>query len=174
MRLNSYDFLADHELIEALGPGSKPLDCHEDCILFMQGEEPAGVYVVQSGEAALVMRSDSGGVVMCVEAGPGSILGLPGAIANQPYSMTALARSGSRTKFTTSNELRELLAANPALYPPILKLLAAEVRGARQAILDSTGSGSLISVTSIHADEDVPFSAIIPPPTMPKQAKART
>jgi hypothetical protein len=32
---------------------------------------------------------------------------------------------------------------------------------------------SLVSATSIHADNDVPFSAIIPPATEPKEAKAR-
>jgi CRP-like cAMP-binding protein len=137
VRLNSHDFLADHELIKALRPGSKRLACHKDFVLFRQGEESAGVYVIQSGKTALMMRSDSGGIVMCVEAGAGSILGLPGAIANAPYTMTALARHGSEIRFTSSKDLRELLAANPTLYPRILKILAAEVRGVRQAIWDS-------------------------------------
>jgi CRP-like cAMP-binding protein len=137
VRLNSYDFLADDELIEALGPGSKRVVCHEDRILLKQGEQPAGVYAIQSGEAALVMQSDSGEVVMCVQAGPGSLIGLPGTIANEPYTMTALARRGSEIRFKTSMDLGELLAANPALYPRILKVLAAEVRGVRRAILDT-------------------------------------
>ena len=143
MGVNSLAFLADDELIEALEPGSKPVVCHEDCTLFKQGEKPLGVYVIQSGGAALVMLSDSGGVVMCVEAGPGSLIGLPGAIANQPYSLTALARRGSEIRFTSSEDLKELLKGNPTLYPHLLKVLAAEVRAARQAIVDSTESDAI-------------------------------
>ena len=139
--MNSFAFLADDELIEALVAGSNPVPCIEDCALFNQGDEAVGVYVIQSGAATFVMRSDSGGIVMCVQVGPGSLIGLPGAIANQPYSLTALARRGSEIRFTTSEALRELLAVNPALYPSMLKILATEVREARRAILDSTGSG---------------------------------
>ena len=141
MRLNKYDFLADHELVKALRPVSKRLICYEDSALFRQGEDSAGVYLIESGEAALIMRSDSGLIVMCVEAGPGSLLGLPGAISNAPYTMTALGRHGSEIRFTSSKDLRELLAANPSLYPCIFKVLAAEVRGVRRAILDSQRTG---------------------------------
>ena len=141
--MNSFAFLADDELIEALVAGSNPVPCIEDCALFNQGDEAVGVYVIQSGAATFVMRSDSGGIVMCVQVGPGSLIGLPGAIANQPYSLTALARRGSEIRFTTRGDLKEVLKANPKLHPPILKVLAMEVRKARQAILDSTGSGAI-------------------------------
>lgn len=143
MRVNSFAFLADDELIEALVAGSNLVPCIEDCVLFNQGDEAVGVYVIQGGEIALVMKSELGGVVMCIQVGPGSLIGLPGAIADQPYSLTALARRGSVIRFTTSNELRELLVANPALYPSMLKVLATEVREARRAILDSAGSGAI-------------------------------
>ena len=139
--MNSFAFLADTELLKALRPGSKPVICHEASILFNQGDEPVGVYVIRSGEAALAMKSYWGKVVMCVQAGPGSLIGLPGAIANQPYSLSALARRGSEIRFTTSNDLRELLAANPSLYPSILKILATEVREARRAFVDSQKGG---------------------------------
>jgi CRP-like cAMP-binding protein len=74
---------------------------------------------------------------MCVQAGVGALIGLPGTIANQPYTLTALARGGSEIGFTTCKDLRELLEANPALYPRILEILAAEVREMRHAAMET-------------------------------------
>ena len=136
MKLNSFAFLADDELIKALRPHSKAIEVHEETALFEQGEPAMGVYLIHSGEVALVMRSDSGVAVMCVQAGPGSLVGLPGAIANAPYTLTAIARRDSEIRFTSRKDLCELLATRPALYPGILEILSAEVREMRRAFLD--------------------------------------
>ena len=45
------------------------------------------------------MQSDFADVVMCLHAGAGAIIGFPGAIANPPYKLAALARSGSEIGF---------------------------------------------------------------------------
>jgi hypothetical protein len=46
MRLNSFA-VANPDLLEALSPDSKVIVCHGERILFEQGEEPAGVYVIR-------------------------------------------------------------------------------------------------------------------------------
>lgn len=131
----SLAFVAAHELTTALESRSKPIVCKRNSVLFRQGQAPVGVYLIRYGEAVLVMESASGGVVMCLRAGPGSVIGLPGVIANEPYSLTALARRGSDVRFTTCEDFTALMTADPSLYPRVLEVLAAEIRAARQALL---------------------------------------
>ena len=130
-------FSADGRLIQTLVKRSHIVDCAEGGPLFNQGEAPKGLFILEQGEAALVMTSDAGRAVMCVEAGPGSLLGLPGVIANKPYTMTALIRKGSAVSFITREDLELTLQEEPGLYPSILQVLTADFRSVRLAIAES-------------------------------------
>lgn len=127
-------FVADRELIDSLEKRSAPIPCSENRILFEQGDVPAGLYIVECGEAILMMASASGKVVMFLEAGPGSLLGLPGIVANAPYTMTAIARKDSTVRFVTRDDFEDVIRTEPALQLQVLQLLAAEVRAARRAL----------------------------------------
>ena len=131
-------FVADRILIGSLEKRSTPITCGKDRILFQQGDVPTGLYILQSGAAALIMESASGGTVMCNEACPGSLLGLPGIVANEPYTLTAMARKDSMIRFVTRNDFEDLIRTEPALQLPVLQLLAAEVRSARQALSETS------------------------------------
>lgn len=72
--------------------------------------------------------------ILSGEASDGSILGLPGLISDQPYSLTAIARAGARVSFLARAEFHELMHSNPVLGFKILQVLAAEVRSARKAL----------------------------------------
>jgi len=74
---------------------------------------------------------------MCVEAGPGSVLGLSGVIANRPFTMTALIRKGSRASFVTREEFEKTLQEEPELYTSVLRVLAADYRSVQEAIAES-------------------------------------
>jgi len=137
--VNHDSFVENPKLIEALKEKSRSVSCNEGRILFSQGDAPVGLYIVESGEAALVMTSASGQAVMCLHAGAGSLLGLPAIIGNEPYSLTALAGKGSETRFVTRAGFEEVIQAEPSLYPYVLQVLAAEVRSARQAVSDWKG-----------------------------------
>jgi CRP-like cAMP-binding protein len=47
-------------LIAALEKRSNPVSCEEGRTLFKQGEPARGLYILESGEAALMMESPSG------------------------------------------------------------------------------------------------------------------
>ena len=81
-----------------------------------------------------MMESASGRNVMCLHAAAGSLLGLPAVIGNEPYTMTALARKRSAVRFVPSSDFEDLIREEPAMYPMVLQVLAAEVRTARQAL----------------------------------------
>jgi CRP-like cAMP-binding protein len=129
-------FRADRKLVFALEKESDPVACGEGRALFKQGEMPKGVFILQKGEAALVMSSPAGRIVMCLQAGSGSLLGLPGVIAKEPYTLTAMVKAGSEVRFISRERFEQVVQAEPELYCSVLTLLAAEVRTARLAIAE--------------------------------------
>lgn len=132
-------FSADPRLIAALRERSRELKCGKGRILFNQGDAPIGVYLVERGEAALVMTSALGQAVMCFHAGAGSLLGLPAVLGDQPYSLTAMAEKDSEVRFVDRSDFEAMMQATPDLYPLVLQVLAAQVRSARLAATDWKG-----------------------------------
>jgi CRP-like cAMP-binding protein len=127
-------FVADPALLAGLESESSPLTCSEDRVLFRQGDAPAGLYILKSGKARLTMSSDACTDVLSFVAGPGSLLGLPGLIGNEPYTLTATALAGAEVCFVTRECFTAFMSSNPMLAFKILQILAAEVRTARNAI----------------------------------------
>ena len=134
VQLDPTAFLADPELIRALSEHATPIVCDTDRILFQQDDPAAGLYILHKGEATISMTSQQGQTVLSVAAKDGSLLGLPGLISNQPYSLTAVARAGARVSFLGRSEFTTLMESNPPLAFKILQILAAEVRSARNAL----------------------------------------
>jgi len=128
---------ADGSLVQALLKRSLPVDCGEWRTLFNQGDTPDGLFILERGEAVLVMRSDAGRTVMCREASAGSLLGLPGVISNEPYTLTAFACNGSAVSFISREDFERTLEEDPGLFPGILQILATEVHSVPRAIAES-------------------------------------
>ena len=82
------------------------------------------------------MSSLAGESVLSIQVPPGSVLGLPGLIGNEPYTMTAIANCGAEISFVPRNDVLALMQTNPILSLKLLPVLAAEVRSARQAMLE--------------------------------------
>ena len=127
-------FLADPDLIGALSRHATPVPCESDRVLFRQDDPVQGIYIVHQGAALLSMLSNDGQSLFAVQARPGSLLGLPGVISNQPYSLSATAKAGSQVSFISRDAFTLLMQAEPMLSMKILQVLAAEVRSARKAL----------------------------------------
>lgn len=134
MQLDPTAFVADPELIEALARRSTPIACDDDRVLFRQGEEAAGLYILQSGQAALSMTSQSGEPVLSFETRAGSLLGLPGVVSGQPYTLTAEAHAGAQVGFISLDQFKAFMQTYPLMAFKVLQVLAAEVSAARRAI----------------------------------------
>jgi CRP-like cAMP-binding protein len=127
-------FGADRKLIEALVKHSKRVVFNSGYTLFSQGDPPTGVYILRQGEASLVMKSKSGKVLISLQVPAGSLLGLPGLIANEPYTFSAVACPGADVRFVAQKEFEEVIRSEASLYPMVLQILAAEVRSVRLAL----------------------------------------
>jgi CRP-like cAMP-binding protein len=134
MNLDSSAFVADHELIQALRGRARAVDCGHDLILFLQGDGPVGLYILNSGEVTMTMESSSGDELITMRSEPGSLLGLPAVVGNCPYSMSAYAKEGAEISFLARDVFSALMLSEPKLAMMILRVLANEVRGARMAI----------------------------------------
>jgi CRP-like cAMP-binding protein len=136
MKLDPAAFHADAELLDGLEPSLAPIVCNDYRILFNQGDGPDGLYILKSGNATLTMNSPKGKQLLSLQPAPGSVLGLPGIIGNEPYTLTAVAHPGSVIGFISRDEFLTLMSSDQRLSLKVLQVLAAEVRSARNALRD--------------------------------------
>lgn len=134
MNPNQSPFAADPILFEALEGQAVPVPCAEDRLLFRQGEDCSGLYLLRSGGAVLEIHSVAGVCVVSFHAPAGSLLGLPAVLANQPYSATATAFKGSIIGLISRYEFLKLMDSAPTLYPRALRVLASQIQSARSEI----------------------------------------
>jgi CRP-like cAMP-binding protein len=134
VNFDSSSFVADKELIEALEKRSSTVVCTESRCLFTQGGTPVGLYILRKGSARLTMQSPTGGSLLSIPLNPGSLLGLPALIGNEPYTLTATAEKDAELGFVTKEDFNGLMRSDPSLALRVLRVLAAEVRTARHAI----------------------------------------
>jgi CRP-like cAMP-binding protein len=127
-------FIADPKLFQALEQRSIPVPCLTGRILFNQGDVPVGLYFLKTGMVSLIMKTEKGKELVHLTVRPGSVLGLPAIVSNEPYTLSAMAHHGSEVDFVARKDFEELIQAQPSLYPKMLEILAAEVRSARLAL----------------------------------------
>lgn len=135
MKLDPSAFVADPQLIQALGKRAVEVSCETNSVLFRQGDAAAGLYILHQGEVTLTLDSPGGKAILSTQAAPGSLLGLPGLIGNEPYTLTATVRGDAKLSFVTRDDFTALMESQPLLAFKVLQVLAAEVRSAREAIL---------------------------------------
>jgi CRP-like cAMP-binding protein len=129
-------FLADPELLSELEKAAAKIDCPDDRALFHQGDPALGLYIVRDGTATVTLKSESDSTIMKVDVSAGSLLGLPGVLGNQPYSLTAVAHKGAKVSFVGIKDFSALMETHPTLSLKVLQVLAAEVRTARRALYE--------------------------------------
>lgn len=125
--LRSEAFVAHQDLLAGLQPlGSAELRA-KDSILFRQGEASRGGYLLEEGEAKLLLSGDDGKTVTVRTVGPGYVLGLPGTIINREYLFTAKLTRDSRVTFIASDVLIDFLRRRSDLCFDIVEMLGGEL-----------------------------------------------
>ena len=71
-----------------------------------------------------------------IPAGQCSLLGIPAIVGNQPYSMTAKACGDVEVFRLSAISFNDLIKTEPRMQEAVLRILAGEVRIARQALSD--------------------------------------
>ena len=127
------EILADAELCAEIERWSAPSFIKEGQILFEQGDAPGYAFYVKTGEIALTMHV-AGNALWRVRAMKGSLVGLPGIVGNEPYSMTAEVTRDSEICKISRDDFHKLTQQNSRLCCNVLQVLAGEVHDARKAL----------------------------------------
>jgi CRP-like cAMP-binding protein len=96
-------------------------------VIFREGDQPRGIFVLYSGTVDLIFSARSGVAKSLRTARSGAIVGLSDAISNRPHDCTASTRSGARIGFIPIDALRRRLEETPELWLSIAKFLSADV-----------------------------------------------
>ena len=78
---------------------SSPATYPEDAVLFVEGQEPRGVYILCTGRVKLSGGSAGGKSLIFRIAEAGEIIGLPGTISGKPYELSAEALEPTQVNF---------------------------------------------------------------------------
>ena len=97
--------------------------------LFHEGEVPAGVFILHSGEVDLVHERAA-----TRTAHAGEILGLSAVISGRTHLSTAVARTLAEVAFIESEEFRSLVDDSPAIWFSVLRQLSQDVNASYDVI----------------------------------------
>jgi CRP/FNR family transcriptional regulator len=81
-------------------------------VLFVEGQNPRGVYILCHGRVKLSTSSTDGRGLILRIADPGEVLGLSGAISGKPYILTAEALEPVQANFISREGLLQFLGEN--------------------------------------------------------------
>lgn len=96
-------------------------------MLFLEGERPAGVYVLHSGEVDLLFMKRNGNAKPLRIVTPGQILGLSSVVMRRPHDCSAVARTPCEVGFIGRDELLQSLHDTPSIWLSILRMLSSDV-----------------------------------------------
>ncbi len=94
---------------EVLSAITKSSTYPKGAVLFVEGQEPHGVFIVCSGRVKLSISSSSGKTMILSIAEPGEMLGLSAAISGRCYQVAAETLEPSRVSFIARAALLEFM-----------------------------------------------------------------
>jgi len=107
-----------------------------DAVLFVEGQNPRGVYVLCSGKVKLSTTSKEGKVLILKHADAGEVLGLSAAISGTNYEMTAETCTPCQLNFISRQDLMALLQSESEMGVHAALSLSREFQGAYRDIHD--------------------------------------
>jgi CRP/FNR family transcriptional regulator len=99
-------------------------------VLFLEKQDPRGVFVLCAGEVKLSISSGAGKTLILRIAKPGEILGLMAVLTKTPYEVTAETLHPSQIAFIRREDFLNLLAHHPQMFGGVVKQLTKLYSGA--------------------------------------------
>jgi CRP/FNR family transcriptional regulator len=106
----------------------------EGSIIFAEGQQPRGVYLLRQGRAKLVLDLSSKRERFVRIAEPGEVLGLSATIAEEPYEISVEALTPCRVDFISRKEFSRLLHAHPEVCFRVVQLLGQNLHGSYEHV----------------------------------------
>jgi CRP/FNR family transcriptional regulator len=111
-------------------------------VLFVEGQQPRGIYVLCGGRAKLVTGNRSGKEVIARLAEAGEILGLSAAISGEPYHLTAEMIAYGQADFISRADFLKFLREYPEVCFRVVEMLSNIIHSADSQIRCLSGNHS--------------------------------
>ncbi len=95
--------------------------------LFLDGDQPCGVFFVQSGIIEMSVANRVGRTRQVCTAGPGDVLGLSSSITGKPLDCRADVTEDATLQFVPRTAFLEIIRSNPDAHMEIVKVLSLDI-----------------------------------------------
>jgi CRP/FNR family transcriptional regulator len=112
------------EALRSLDEITTPIPYPKGAVLFVEGQEPRGVFIICSGRVKLSVCSEDGNAVIMRIADPGDVVGLPGTISGKPYELTAEVLEPAQVNFIARELFLRFLSQYGEVAVAVTKLLS--------------------------------------------------
>lgn len=102
----------------------------DGAILFLEKQDPRGVFVLCAGQVKLSISSSSGKTLILRVAKAGEILGLTAVMTGTPYEVTAETLHPCEVAFIRREEFMRLLTKHPEMHQGVVRQLTTLYNGA--------------------------------------------
>ena len=103
-------------------------------LLFVEGEQPRGVFILCSGRAKLTTSSSEGKMLIVKIAEPGEVLGASATILGKPYEVSAETLEPSQLNFIKREDFLRFLSANAEVCMHTAQQLSEKYHSAQREI----------------------------------------
>ncbi|HUJ15857.1 MAG TPA: Crp/Fnr family transcriptional regulator [Thermoanaerobaculia bacterium] len=127
-------------------------------LLFVEGEQPRGVFILCSGRAKLTTSSSEGKLLIVKIAEPGEVLGASATILGKPYEVSAETLEPSQLNFIKREDFLRFLTANAEVCMHTAQQLSEKYHSAQREIrslgLSQTTGEKLAKLILDWCDQD--------------------
>jgi CRP/FNR family transcriptional regulator len=102
----------------------------EGAILFLEKQEPRGVFVLCAGEVKLSISSSGGKTLILRIARPGEVLGLMATLSGEPYEVTAETIRPCQVAYIRRDDFLRFIANHPEAYQGVVRQMTSLYQGA--------------------------------------------
>jgi len=117
---------AARDLAKVFTPDTLP----QDTILFREGEESSGIFILCRGAARIYLGDANHASVTLHSCRPGEVLGLSAVLSEHPYEVSAALTMRSRLLFIPARDFRRWLQKNPEGSMRVVQFLSEQVHAA--------------------------------------------
>jgi CRP/FNR family transcriptional regulator, cyclic AMP receptor protein len=103
-------------------------------LLFVEGEQPRGVFVLCTGRVKLTTSSTEGKVLIVKIAEPGEVLGVSASILGKPYEVSAETIEPAQLNFIKRDDFLKFLSAQPEACMHTAQQLSEKYQSAQREI----------------------------------------
>lgn len=103
-------------------------------LLFVEGEQPRGVFILCSGRAKLTTSSSEGKILIVKIAEPGEVLGASATILGKPYEVSAETLEPAQLNFIKREDFMRFISANAEVCMHTAQQLSEKYHSAQREI----------------------------------------